>query len=249
MGERTAIAWTDHTFNPWWGCTKVSAECTLCYAEVFDRRYGGAHWGATAPRRFFGDKHWNEPRKWNEAARRRGGRDRVFCGSMCDVFEQGPGQDRERVRLWALIRETPHLDWLFLTKRPENIARHLPALWGEGWPNVWLGVSVGHPDSVGRLDVLRSVPAVVRFVSAEPLIAPWLANLRGFSWVIAGGESGPKARPMDVEWARGLLDLCRRGPGIAFFMKQLGGVRDKRELLTDFPEDLRVREWPRVEGR
>lgn len=218
MGKDTAIAWTDHTFNPWWGCAKVSEGCSRCYAESFDKRVGGAHWGVSAPRRFFGVKHWAEPLRWHVEAVREGRRARVFCASMADVFEDRPDLDHERTRLWSLIRDTPGLDWLLLTKRPENIARLLPALWGEGWPNVWLGTTVEHADTMGRLDHLRDVPAAVRFVSAEPLIGPWSRNLDGIDWVIVGGESGPRPRPMDVEWARALLGASRRA-GAAVFSK------------------------------
>lgn len=251
MGETTSIAWTDATFNPVWGCVKVAPECANCYAETFDKRTGGGHWGPIAPRRQFGDKHWNEPLKWERESARLGVRSRVFCGSMCDVFEEHPEVDATRPRLWNLIRETPHLNWLLLTKRPERIAANLPALWGEyGWRNVWLGTSVGHPDSAYRAQVLSGIPCRVRFVSAEPLIAPVLLPhdvLTRLDWLIVGGESGPRARPMDVEWARALREQAHRA-GVWFFMKQLGGKRDKRDRLDDFPEDLRVREFPIVLG-
>jgi protein gp37 len=250
MGAETAIAWTDHTFNPWWGCVKVAPECSACYAEGFDKRYGGAHWGPTAPRRLFGEKHWREPLKWNAAAAKAGARRRVFCASMADVFEDRADLDSQRARLWALIRATPHLDWLLLTKRPERIAANLPALWGDGWPNVWIGTSVGHPDSIDRARALADVPAAVRFVSCEPLIAPVLFGvdvLLSLDWMIVGGESGPKARPMEIEWARALHTQATTA-GIYFFMKQLGGRGDKRDRIEDFPEDLRIREWPRTGG-
>jgi protein gp37 len=244
MGETTGIAWTDHTFNPWWGCVKVAPECEGCYAEAFDKRVGGAHWGPTAPRRFFGEKHWAEPVRWNRLALKAETRRRVFCGSMCDVFEDRPEVYPVRERLWSLIHETPQLDWLLLTKRPENVAEMLPAFWGDGWPNVWLGTSIGHPSSGKRLSELRRVPAAVRFISAEPLLAPWVAELTGIDWLIVGGESGAKARPMEVEWARGLRDCARRW-GVAFFMKQLGGKQDHHERIAEFPADLQIREFPR----
>ena len=123
MGVETKIAWTDHTFNPWWGCVKVSPGCANCYAETFAKRTGHAVWGAETDRRFFGDKHWAEPVKWNLAAAKAGVRRRVFCGSMCDVFEgPRPLLDDWRDQLWTLIRYTPNLDWLLLTKRPESLA-------------------------------------------------------------------------------------------------------------------------------
>ena len=146
MGEKTGIAWTDSTFNPWHGCQRVSPGCELCYAETFDARFGEPHWGPKAPRRFFGDKHWNEPLKWNRAAEASGVRRRVFCASMADVFEDRPDLVEHRLRLWKLIEATPHLDWLLLTKRPENIHRMLPkpTVDADGntrpyFSNVWLG--------------------------------------------------------------------------------------------------------------
>src|SRR6185437_14583692 len=115
MGEVTSIAWCDHTFNPWHGCTKVSPGCDNCYAATFDKRVGGNHWGKGVERRVFADKHWREPLKWNEDAAASRVRRRVFCASMADVMDdEAPAGQRER--LWALIDDTPHLDWLLLTK-------------------------------------------------------------------------------------------------------------------------------------
>src|SRR5271167_714272 len=118
MGEKTAISWTDHTFNPWWGCTRVSPGCVNCYAETFDKRVFGAegvHWGPGKPRRTFGDKHWNEPLRWNKKAREAGVYRKVFCASMADIFDvEAPTGERER--LWDLIRSTDCLIWQLLTK-------------------------------------------------------------------------------------------------------------------------------------
>lgn len=125
MAQDSKIEWTHHTFNPWWGCAKVSAGCKNCYADTFASRYGHNIWGVNADRRFFGDKHWNEPLKWNANARTAGERHRVFCASMADVFEDREDLHPARLRLLRLIHDTPHLDWLLLTKRPENI---VPAL-------------------------------------------------------------------------------------------------------------------------
>src|SRR5262245_59597948 len=116
MGEKTAIAWCDHTFNPWWGCTKISPGCDHCYAAAFDRRVGGDHWGLGKARRYFGEKHWREPRKWNEAARYENKRRRVFCASLADVLDN-EAEVAVRKRLLSLIADTPALDWLLLTKR------------------------------------------------------------------------------------------------------------------------------------
>ncbi|HEY2512934.1 MAG TPA: DUF5131 family protein, partial [Polyangiaceae bacterium] len=118
MVANSKIQWTDHTFNPWWGCQRVSPGCEHCYAEAFAKRTGHGVWGPTAQRRFFGEAHWKEPLKWNEAAKRSGQRARVFCASMADVFEDRWELEPHRARLAGLIRVTPHLDWLLLTKRP-----------------------------------------------------------------------------------------------------------------------------------
>jgi protein gp37 len=151
--KNSKIEWTDHTFNPWWGCTKVSDACTRCYAEAFAKRTGHDVWGPEKPRRFFGPDHWAQPIKWDEAAAKAGERQRVFCASMADVFEDYTGPDREllaaeRVRLFALIKSTPNLDWLLLTKRPENwaeIIRNARNVLTQGgcaetalWLNDWL---------------------------------------------------------------------------------------------------------------
>ncbi len=244
MGESTGIAWCHHTFNPWWGCTKVSAGCANCYAETFSKRTGHDIWGPGKARRSFGDKHWAEPLKWNAAAAKAGVRRRVFCASMADVFdEEAPAGDLER--LWALIRETPNLDWLLLTKRPERIVQSLPVDWNwngrVGYPNVWLGTSVENQDAAElRIPILANVPAVVRFLSCEPLLgplnladpeAPLLWDRDGphtsdllIHWVIVGGESGPGHRPFDPAWARTLLQQSQSA-GSAFFFKQHGGLR------------------------
>ena len=197
MAELSTIEWTTHTFNPWWGCTKVSDGCKFCYAEAIARRYGNDVWGVNKPRRTFGEKHWAEPLKWNAAAQAAGQRARVFCGSMADVFEDRRDLDAERVRLWVLIAQTPWLDWLLLSKRPECVRALAP--WGNKWPrNVWLGTTVeDQRRAEERLPILAGIPAVVRFISAEPLLgqldlAPWLRRL---DWVIAGGENHRIARP------------------------------------------------------
>lgn len=243
MAAESKIEWTDHTFNPWWGCTKVSQACRGCYAEAWAKRTGFAVWGDDAPRRFFGDKHWAEPLKWNREAEGAGERRRVFCASMADVFEWREEVFRHRIRLWELIEATPALDWLLLTKRPENVRSMVPQSWLCGfWPDrAWLGCTFDDkgPD---RLDALCNLPAVTRFVSVEPLIAPvsllpWLAML---DWVIVGGESGGKARPMRDEWVRQLRDECAEH-SVKFFYKQRVEGRKKISLPT-----LDGRQWAEV---
>ena len=140
MGKNSSIEWTDHTFNPWWGCVRVSPGCQNCYAETWAKRVGADVWGAGADRRFFGEKHWQEPVKWNRTASESSPRKRVFCASMADVFELRTDLDTARQQLWKLIIETSNLDWLLLTKRPENIRSMAP--WTV-WPdNVWIGTTV-----------------------------------------------------------------------------------------------------------
>ena len=123
-----------YTFNPWWGCVEVSPGCAHCYARTFSKRVGSAKWGKDETRRFFGDSHWNEPRKWNAAAAEMGERRKVFCASMADVFEDRADLGSQRARLFALIEETPHLDWLLLTKRPQNVRSMVPLRWLDAWP-------------------------------------------------------------------------------------------------------------------
>src|SRR5262245_6040712 len=132
MGRNSSIEWTHHTFNPWWGCAKVSPGCNNCYAETWARRVGQDIWGLTSERRFFTEKHWAEPLKWNTEARDQRARKRVFCASMADVFEGRAELNPWRKRLWDIIEQTPCLDWLLLTKRPQNIAEYAP--WSEKWP-------------------------------------------------------------------------------------------------------------------
>lgn len=226
MGKDSAIEWTHHTFNPWWGCVKVSPGCKHCYAETFAYRIGRDLWGARAERRFFSDAHWQEPRRWNAAAERLGVRQRVFCASMSDVFEPRRDLDAARERLWRLISETTALDWLLLTKRPDRVERAVP--WGDDWPvNVWLGVTAENQLwAQKRIPLLIDIPAKIRFLSCEPLISaldlsPWLA---GINWVIAGGESGHKARPMNPDWVRAIRDQCKK-ESVPFHFKQWGNWR------------------------
>jgi len=225
MGKHSHIEWTDHTFNPWWGCSKVSPACQHCYAETITVRFGGATWGARGQRRFFGPEHWREPIKWNLEAERQSRRFRVFCASMADVYEDRADLLSERQKLWKIIELTPSLDWLLLTKRPENAERLSP--WGKHWPaNVWLGTSVENQEwAEKRIPVISAIPAKIRFLSCEPLLGPLnLSNLiRGtaISWIITGGESGNGARPMKPDWVRDLRDYCSK-MGIAFHFKQWG---------------------------
>lgn len=242
MAETSAIEWTDSTFNPWIGCTKISPACDHCYAEaLMDKRHHRVTWGGDRARTSAGN--WNLPRRWQMSAgdflAAYGRRQRVFCSSLADVFDnQVPTEWRDD--LWALIRDTPDLEWQLLTKRPQNIGKMLPAFWDEVKGHVWLGTTV---EDQKRADLnvphllLNGSGAAIRFISAEPLLGPISMNLeldglgwhtlggRGregcVDWVIAGGESGPQARPSHPEWFRSLRDQCAAA-GVPFLFKQWG---------------------------
>ena len=220
--ENSSIEWTDHTFNPWWGCTKVSPACDHCYAETWARRTGHDVWGSNAPRRALSDTNWDQPLKWDRAAALSGQRARVFCASMADVFEWGRGLSAWRDRLWDLVEATPNLDWLLLTKRPHLVQRL--TRWNL-WPdNVWVGTTVENQRFAHkRVRFLVDVPCKYRFLSCEPLLGPvdlsaWIDELH---WVIAGGESGAGARPSHPDWVRSLREQCTDGD-VAFHFKQWG---------------------------
>jgi protein gp37 len=299
MGENTKIEWADSTFNFWTGCTKVSESCDHCYAESWAKRSGHPElW--QGERRRTTAANWRQPFKWDSNTG--GVRQRVFTNSLADFFDN---QIDERLRLdaWDVIRRTRNLDWLILTKRPQNISKMLPEGWGDGWPNVWLGTTVENQEEADRrLPHLRDVPAVVKFLSMEPLLGPvklWefdedAGALRGpgivvngamtvgtpfdppegvdtsypwIDWVIVGGESGGKARPFNLAWARDLVAQCKSA-SVPVFVKQMGArpvitVRDENCTAQDsahdvrltakdrkggdwseWPEDLRVREVP-----
>lgn len=191
MGDTTGIGWTDSTFNPWWGCTRISPGCDNCYAATFDHRLGQNYWDPKITPRMMSEQNWNRPLRWNREAQAAGVRHRVFSGSMCDVFDN-KAPEGQRGRLWALIRATPWLDWQLLTKRASLIERYLPADWGAGYPNVWLMVSVENKEhGLPRVDILRNIPARVRGLSVEPLLEDLgRIDLTGIHWVIVGGMVG-----------------------------------------------------------
>ena len=200
------IEWTDHTFNPWIGCVRVSAGCDHCYAEEIARRFKLAEWGPHATRRSQSDRYWAAPLAWDRSAAAAGQSARVFCASMADVLDnRAPAGQRDR--LWGMIVDTPHLDWLLLTKRPENAKRFLPL---EVMRLAWLGVSVEDQASYERRwPLIRGLDCRVRFVSYEPGLGPLSMKRDDLpDWLIWGGESGPKARPFDARWARRVTFQC-----------------------------------------
>jgi protein gp37 len=325
MGANSEIAWTDHTFNPWIGCSKVSEGCAHCYAEtLMDKRYGRVKWGKGNPRQRTSTANWKEPIRWNKGAvvclecghwhphvrwfslqpntahcnkcgdlrEMVARRPRVFCASLADWLD-----DEVPIEWLAdflnLIADTPNLDWLLLTKRPElcfdriNAATRCANYKADGrlWTlaglvphNVWLGVSTENQKTADeRIPYLLKIPARIRFLSVEPMLGPIeFSNvtsrsdavlqlgkkaLDGIHWVIFGGESGKAARPCDIQWLRDGNQQCKAA-GVKVFNKQLGAhpyqsperdgatgyhlqLKDKKGGdITEWPEDLRVREFP-----
>lgn len=233
MSEKTIIAWTDHTFNPWMGCTKVSDGCKNCYAETMTRnRMGLRLWGPRAARQVT-KAPWDNVVKWNREAESAGVIRRVFTGSLCDWAEDHPICNATRPRLWDVVRRCKSLHFQMLTKRPENIARFLPDDWGDGYANVWLGTSVEDMRVADRVDYLRNIPAVVRFISYEPALGPLNdLDLTGIDWVIYGGESGPGYREHNIQWARDMRAKCD-AEGVAFFFKQSSAPRTEMGIELD----------------
>lgn len=244
MAENSTIEWTDHTFNPWQGCTKIHEGCKNCYAESGVRRdLRGklkreaerrdipldqlARWGPDSVRQFPSEEYWREPSRWNRKAAREGRRKRVFCASMGDIFEDRRDLDDPRERLFRVIEETTYLDWLMLTKRPESIARMVPQHWlDKPLRNVWYGTSPCNSRTLTGINDLIQVPAAVRFVSVEPLVGliPELP-LKGIHGVIVGGESGVKTRPCLLEWVREVRDQTKKA-NKRFFFKQWGKLKN-----------------------
>ncbi len=225
MSEGTIIAWTDRTWNPWRGCDKLSPGCAHCYMFTAQTRYGHD------PRVVVRTTRWDDPPRWERAAAAANRIERVFTCSWSDWFHVDA--DPWRAEAWRIIRACPHLQFQILTKRHERIADHLPDDWGTGYPNVWLGVSIENDRFVHRADALRVVSARVRFISAEPLLAPLPSlDLTGIDWLIVGGESGPRYRPMDLAWVR-QLRATAQASGTAFFFKQSAAPRTERGITLD----------------
>lgn len=245
MAEHSTIEWTDSTFNPWIGCTKISPACDHCYAEaLMDTRHGRVKWGGERSRT--SESNWQQPRRWKRQAAaflaEHGRRRRVFCSSLADVFDnQVPPEWRDD--LWALIRDTPDLDWLLLTKRPQNIEKMKPEFWDEVKGHVWLGTTVEDQKRAAQnIPHLLEHDAAVRFVSCEPLLGPiaitnYLRDLpierrRRLDWVIAGGESGHNARPSHPDWFRSLRDQCATA-SVPFLFKQWGEFAPHPSPMAD----------------
>ena len=227
MADKSAIEWTEATWNPTTGCDRISPGCDNCYALRLAKRLkamGNAKYQSDGDPRTSGpgfgvtehDGSLKIPLDW------RGPRT-VFVNSMSDLWHARVSDDFIR-RVFDVMVATPQHTYQLLTKRPRRLVRMADDL---PWPsNIWIGVSVESQAYVWRCDDLRRVPAAVRFVSAEPLLESVTVNLEGISWLIAGGESGPNHRPLNEAWVRDLRDQCQRS-GTAFFFKQWGGQRAK----------------------
>lgn len=240
----TKIAWADYSWNPWYGCHKVSQGCKNCYMFREQKMYGRDPEVVVKGKTTF---DW--PLKWMKQVRAGNAKPgRVFTCSWSDWFIQEADMIRDEA--WEIIRQTPEMTYMILTKRPERIAECLPGDWGDGWPNVWLGVSCEDQENAARrVPLLLDIDARVKFVSAEPLLQEvelfyWLGNRswrHGVDWVIAGGESGPNARPMAADWVCSLRDQCQLA-GVPFFFKQWGGKLPGGDRL------LEGREWSEFPG-
>jgi protein gp37 len=265
MAETTEISWCDATINLWWGCSKVSPGCANCYADSFSKRWGKDIWGKGKPREDHRAGAIKTAMKLNRQAEKEAKRLRVFSASMSDWLDDEVPKEWQN-DLLRLIEATPHLDWLLLTKRPENWEGVMTnALldgvdmvheWVNGRPpaNVWIGTTVEDQARADeRIPLLLDIPAMVRFLSCEPLLEAvdvachfrchFTANGRwpGLNWIICGGESGPGFRPFNPDWARSLRDQCKAA-GVAFHMKQMGGMRPN--TMPPIPDDLMIREYP-----
>lgn len=240
------------TFNPWKGCTHAGPDCLNCYAEnLMDTRWGQVEWGPKGERKRTTAAYWKQPHKWNKLAASDGIKRLVFCASLADVLDDHPSIDPTwRRDLFEVIAQTPDLIWLMLTKRPQNFWNLIPL---DRLPsNVWFGTSAGTQKMAEkRIPHLVEIPAAKHFLSLEPLLERvdldlphWQGTLwpNQIDWVIAGGESGPNARPMDVAWAYSIRDQCRKAD-TPFFMKQMGGVK---RPFPSIPADLDIKEFPEI---
>ena len=277
MSENSKIEWCHHTFNPWIGCTKVGPGCDNCYAEAdFDKRLHIVQWGAGQPRKRTVASNWAHPLRWNAEAERLGVRYRVFCASLADVFDNEVPAEW-RADLFDLIERTPHLDWLLVTKRIGNVRQMIPDRWSVCMPpNLWLGITVvNQAESDRDIPKLLGLKVSVRFLSMEPLLGPVdlrfhvfsepTGNFRthagkrqmelrkpvdgGLHWVVVGGESGPKARPMHPKWARDIRDQCAAA-SVPFLFKQWGEWSPRAKICgarEDFQTiDPQCKRWPDV---
>lgn len=270
----TTIGWTStidpdgtiapgYTANPWMGCVRVSPGCQHCYAESFVvNRFKLPVWGpASTTKRVRTKAAWVNVPRWNKAAKLAGVRRKVFVASLADVFEDHPMLPEWRRDFLTLLERCTSLDVQLLTKRPENVVKMVPEAWLKMWPaHIWVGATAEDRKRMAERSVaLRDVPALVRFLSCEPLLEDLGSmDLTGIDWAIIGGESGTGARPFNIEWARNIIRECRKS-ATAIFVKQFGAVPvtgggTRIELVDsshggdpeEWPKDLRIREFPVV---
>ncbi|MEQ1594681.1 MAG: phage Gp37/Gp68 family protein [Casimicrobium sp.] len=267
MAKQTNIVWTKSTFNPWMGCTGVSRACDHCYAEALMGRWLKIKWGTGEPRVRTSPTYWRAPRAWNAAAPSQNfagirGFWPVFCASLADVFDNEV-DPQWRLDLWELVRATPNLTWQILTKRIGNARKMLPADWGNGYANVWLGATVcDQTEALRDVVKLRAVPAAVRFVSVEPMLgsidleavprdgdhnSPPGRLIDMLDWVICGGERCAQSRPMHPNGPRQLRDQCVRADK-PFLFKQWGdwspgSLAFGNELPANALWDAREHQW------
>lgn len=256
MAENSKIEWATHTWNPWMGCTKVGPPCDHCYAEdMMDKRYGRVRWGAGEARIRTSAANWALPLKWNRAAARAGEPATVFCLSLGDIW------DNEVDPVWRhdafdVMRQTPNLIYLLLSKRIGNAEKMCDPMHNPMLPsNCALGATMANQEEYNRdsgklKNAHNALGRLFTFASIEPMLGPITLDSNAPDWIICGGESGRDARYMDPQWARDLRDDARDF-GRAFFMKQLGskcklpGVTGKGDDISQWPVDLRIREFPR----
>ena len=251
MGQQSKIQWTDATWNPWHGCVKVSPGCKYCYMFRDKERY------KKDPTEVIRSAaNFNAPLRWGKIPANDDMK--IFTCSWSDFFIEAADTWREDA--WKIIKDTPQLTYQILTKRPERIKDCLPADWGEGYPNVWLGVSVESQLQTDRILFLSDIPAQIRFISAEPLIGPidFIGISEVIHWMIIGGESGNengkyKYRPCNEGWIYEIIGDCNM-VDIPVFVKQLGTHLSKELKLKDrhggnmdeWPESLQIREFPEL---
>lgn len=244
--ENSLISWCHDTANLWIGCMKVHEGCDNCYAEALDNRWNGGHWGAAAPRKMV-NSIWDNLKRFQKLAEQSGETRRVFVGSMMDIFEKPyPLEDSKgnpisgmttgdiRDRFFnEVVPKSPNLLFLLLTKRPGNIKKYIPKDWLLNPPkNVIYGTSaVNQETALDMIPKLLEVPGR-HFISAEPLLGKmYIPNLPDIDWVIVGGESGHKARPMEIEWARFIQGQCYN-TGVPFHFKQWGQFEpDENDIM------------------
>lgn len=265
MAEFSKISWTDHTFNAWIGCHKVSPGCKFCYAEQFANKYNWAKWGVNTNRHLTAPSTWAKPLAWQRKAEKEGITYRVFCSSLSDVFEDKAELIPWRINLFELITKTPNLNWLLLTKRPQNWVKFMPAHWQKNFPkNIWLGMSVCTQKEYNDFFYLQqnfkyTWGVKTTFISFEPLLTNIILHHGAPDWSIIGGESGflKNARPMELSWVNSLIAQIKAQPGNnAIFFKQLGTQLAKKLKFTDgkgeqglenLPEHLnwlKIRQFP-----